>query len=125
MVSPLGILGVISSSIVLCCKGPGKNGQDACSYMAGLVMGAISSALFYASMIFMIYWMVVVEAGEWHGSWLAGGIIIILFKFVTATLFAIFAHKCRMAHRAATAIRNAAPEGGQVITGTVVGPEKV
>ena len=101
-INPGSMTGIITSLIVICRKCPSDPKEaDACAYKTGVVLGGISSMFFYISMIIMI--LLALHWGVLHRGATLGRITIatmaglVVFKFVAATAFAVFAHKCRLA----------------------------
>ena len=92
-INPGSMTGIITSLIVICRKCPSDPKEaDACAYKTGVVLGGISSMFFYISMIIMI--LLALHWGRITIATMAG---LVVFKFVTATVFVVFAHKCRLA----------------------------
>ena len=121
-----GVLGVVASSIVLCCMP--KVGAAGCGYVAAMVVCAIATLVHLLNVILtIIYWAAWTRAiSRTHGIHALLVIALIFHVSVTACTMTL-TYKCRKAHKVAKnemaapqTVVNYPSHPGTVVTGTIV-----
>ena len=119
-----GLLGIIASSVVLCCTP--KVGAAGCGYVAALVLGVIATCVYLMnSILTIVFWSQWIHAfGPGFAAILA---IALIFHLSVSACTITLVHKCNKAYQVARneaaapqTVVNLPGQPGGVVTGAVV-----